>query len=119
MPRMMRPVIVMTFIDLFPLLLEFQRKARKTGARKYEFGFAVRPYISVKIAHRKLDTKSYLPAPSILITMTTTVQTVIQTAGLILSFQNPMRTDAALSSAGRIITQLYLHNKLREKEQTG
>lgn len=114
MPRMIRPVIVMTFIDLFPLLHGFQGQVRKTGARKYEFGFAVCPYISVKIAHRKLDTKSYLPAPSILITMTTIIQTVIQTAGLILSFQNPMRTDAALSSAGRMIAQLYLRNKLRK-----
>jgi len=116
MPRMMRPVIVMTFIDLFPLLHEFQRNAGKTSAREYEFGFAVCPYISVKVAHRKLNTKSYLPAPSILIAMTTTIQTVIQTAGLILSFQNPMRIDAALSSAGRTIVKLYLHNTLREKE---
>lgn len=33
---------------------------------------------------------------------------VIQTAGLISLFQKPIKTAAALSSAGNTITQLYL-----------
>ena len=40
--------------------------------------------------------------------MTTTIQIVIQTAGLIVDSQKPIKTDAALSSAGSTITQLYL-----------
>lgn len=42
--------------------------------------------------------------------ITTTIVTVIQAAGLISLFQNPINTAEADSSAGRIIVQLYLQN---------
>ena len=57
---------------------------------------------------KKNSASPYAPAPSMLITMTTLSVIAIQAAGLTLWFQNPTRTDAALSSAGNIMTQLYL-----------
>jgi hypothetical protein len=51
---------------------------------------------------------NHSPAPIKLIATTTTIQIEIQTAPLIVLFQKPIKTDAALSSAGSTITQLYL-----------
>lgn len=53
----------------------------------------------------------YIPAPSILIVTTTTKHIATQTAGLMSGLQKPNKTDAALSSAGKTITQLYLDSK--------
>ena len=49
----------------------------------------------------------YIPAPNMLIVTTTTRHIVIQTALLMEWFQKLMSTAAALSSAGKIIVQLY------------
>jgi hypothetical protein len=51
--------------------------------------------------------------------MTTTIQIVIQTAPLIVLFQKLINTDAALSSAGSTITQLYLIGKWNDSCQLG
>ncbi len=49
-----------------------------------------------------------VPVPRKFMMTTTIIVTVIQTAGLIFGFQNPINTAEADNSAGRMIVQLYL-----------
>jgi len=105
-PRIMRPTMVKTLMELvmqcdYRHKLVSRRKYFKLciHARKDELGLPVSTYqgfVSTRGGSRQ--TQTAVPAPSMLITTTTTMHTVIQTAGLVVSSQYPMRIAAALRS---------------------
>lgn len=92
-PRIISPVIAMT-------LMELSHEKPESELRS--------PSYIIGRTYAKMNSHSpYTPAPNRLMIRTTTKHIVTQTALFTSVVQNFIKTDAALSSAGRRIVQLY------------
>ena len=106
---MMSAIIVITLMELCIERQIMDLKTKHQQLRKYKFCLSINTCVNA-INHPGVFCMrcNRSPAPSKLIAITTIIQTTIQTEELTSLFQKRIKTDAALSSAGRKIIQLNL-----------